>query len=152
MKTKSYGQCTCGNCGQLYQVKGHYICNTCCKEKGVRIPKRLTLCDDYENLVLNPLIVAETVANRPYTGSEWSDALRSSVSIQKTEAKRQALTPNQITKFAELCDRRCHFAYNHKAKWFMRCVRSKSNAGRDELYMWCSHWLAAFCEQAGESL
>jgi hypothetical protein len=146
MKTKSYGQCTCGTCGQLYQVKGNYICDICCKEKGVKIPKRLTLCDDYESLALNPLIVAETVANRPYTGSEWSVQLRSNALVQKIETKRLKLTPDQITKFAELCDKRCNFAYKHKAKWFLKCVCSKSNAGRDKLYMWCSHWLAAFCE------
>ncbi len=42
------------------------------------------------------------------------------------------------------CDIVCRNAYANKAKWFEKCVKSKTNAGRDQLYVWTAHWLAAY--------
>lgn len=95
----------------------------------------------YEDLALIPLIVAETVANRPYTGIEWSDKVRSQTDVKEIESRRQKLTQEEITRFAERFDALCKIAYQARARWFMKCVNSKSNVGRDQLYMWATHWL-----------
>lgn len=95
----------------------------------------------YDQIALLPYLIAETVAGRPYTGQEWSDQLSSSHII---EAKRAALTPEEVADFASWCDRRCRNAYENKASWFMRCENARDNSGRDQLYVYTTHWLVAY--------
>lgn len=98
----------------------------------------------YDSLPLVAIIIADTVAGRPYTGSELSERSRSPVEVAKIEALRQKMTHDQAREFAEICDARCMAAFEAKAKWFMDCVKAKDNRGRDQLYVWISHWLAAY--------
>jgi hypothetical protein len=104
------------------------------------MPKRKS----YSELELIPALIAEAVVNRPYTGDELSVALRSQRTVEAVEAARQALTAEQRAEFVRQCDERCRAAYAHRADWFMKCVRARNNTGRDQLYLWCAHWLSAF--------
>lgn len=96
----------------------------------------------YHDLHLLPYIVADTVCQQPYTGSEWSWHLRNPHNVAKTEQLRQAMTPEQQREFCQLVDQRCRAAYVARADWFKRCLHGTS--GRDQLYIWVSHWLAAY--------
>lgn len=96
----------------------------------------------YEDLPLLPHVIAETVCSQVYDGSEIS--YNSQSQILAVEAKRQQMTSEEIAEFASLCDTRCRLAFTNRAEWFRKCVRSKSNRGRDQLYVWIRHWLAAF--------
>ena len=93
----------------------------------------------YDQLPLLPNLVAETVCATPYTGAEWRDG--GSLPIAKIEANRLAMTSEDIRAFADSCDERCRKAYDANAKWFLDCV--KNDTGRDQLYVWITHWLAA---------
>jgi hypothetical protein len=104
------------------------------------MPKRTP----YENLSLVPIIVAETVCSHPYTEQEMSWQARSAERAEKVEAKRKDLTIKQRQEFVDVCDARCRAAYNARADWFMKCVRSKSRMGYDQLYIWMSHWMASY--------
>lgn len=99
----------------------------------------------YDSLILIPSVVAETVAEMTYTGSEMSDRVRDGAQVARIEAARSKMTREQVAEFARLVDARCRTAYAAKADWFQKCVkRSKSNSGRDQLYVWVSHWLASY--------
>lgn len=101
----------------------------------------------YDNLALLPSVVAVAVANRPYTGAEWSSQHRDSRSVERVEAERQQMTEDDIEAFAESVDRHCRAAYKARARWFVKIARAQDNSGRDQLYVWASHWLAAFLLQ-----
>jgi len=98
----------------------------------------------YDDLPILPWLIAETTANRPYEGIEWSDKVRNSREVERTEALRQRMTVQDIQNFADWVDKRCRLAYKKKVKWFMKCARSKTNYGRDQLYVWISHWLCSW--------
>lgn len=100
--------------------------------------------ETYDRLALSPSIIAESVCRQTYTGEEISVQSRSSALVEKTERLRQAMTLKQIRKFAEACDDRCRAAYEVQADWFEECVTAKDNSGRDQLYVWTSHWLSSF--------
>ncbi len=98
----------------------------------------------YENLHLLPYLIAETIALQPYTGEEISLQLRNAAHVAEREAQRQALTPAQVTEFAQWCDNRCREAYRSNTQWFVKIVKSKHNQGRNDLYAILAHWLAAY--------
>lgn len=93
----------------------------------------------YDELALMPRLIAETVCGEPYTGHEISNPCPSMVAT--VEAARQQM---DVTDFASYADVRCRMAYENKADWFMKIARSRSNRGRDQLYMYVRHWLAAY--------
>jgi hypothetical protein len=100
----------------------------------------------YDDLPLMPDVMAETVVSQPYTGEEWSNAARSHYEVERIERLRRALTEDQRRDFVAWVDARCRYAYEAQAEWFLKCVRSKTNRGRDQmLHVWVPHWLAAFC-------
>jgi hypothetical protein len=98
----------------------------------------------YENLAFLPSLIAETVCEREYKGQEWSPGMRLPNEIAKYEGLRKKMTPEQVKAFAEYVDQRCEQAYKAKAEWFMKIVRSRTNAGRDQLYMWVTHWMTSW--------
>lgn len=98
----------------------------------------------YEDLTIIPAMVATTVANEVYTAEEISEHIRSASVTEHIEKLRQAMTTQQHHAFVDECDRRCRAAYGAGAEWFLKIARSKTNHGRDQLYMWTRHWLAAF--------
>jgi len=98
----------------------------------------------YDSLPLIPTIIADAVCGLPYTGQEISVHLRSASDVERVESRRRAMTPEQRREFADLCEVRCRAAYKAEAEWFLKCVRSKTNAGRDRLYLWIAHWLTAY--------
>ena len=100
---------------------------------------------DYCKLSIVPAIIANVVLGEVYTGVEMSLRNRDFNQVQKVEAKRQTLTPEQRSEFADLVEKRCKNAYDADADWMLRIARSKTNRGRDELYMWVRHWLASYC-------
>lgn len=95
----------------------------------------------YEDLHLMPHLIAERVCGIPYTGQELSSPPSW---VDKIEKRRQNMTNDDVHEFSQLADQRCKAAYEIKADWFMKCVRSKTNAGRDQLYVWLTHWLASY--------
>lgn len=103
----------------------------------------------YEKLALLPNIIAEAVCARPYKGQEWSDQNRDPVRVEKIEALRRQMTPDQIREFADLADARCRAAYGVRATWFVECIRAEGDAGRDQLAIWITHWLAAYLFNPG---
>ena len=100
--------------------------------------------DNYDSLPILPWLIAETTASRPYEGIEWSLQVRNSREVERVEALRQKMTAEDIQDFADWVDDRCRLAYKKKVKWFMDCANSKSNRGRDQLYVWISHWLCSW--------
>lgn len=104
------------------------------------MPKRTP----YESLVLIPTIVAETVCSEVYSEQEYSWKVRSLDRAAKVEEKRKALTPEQIRQFADICDEKCRGAYEARADWFVKCAKSKSRTGYDQLCVYIRHWMAAF--------
>lgn len=105
----------------------------------------------YEELHLIPAIIAEGVLDQQYTGEELSVRLRSGASVAAIEKARVDMTFEQKKAFVELCDTRCRVAYEKKASWFELCVLKQDNSGRDQLYLWFSHWLSAFLAHRGTS-
>lgn len=96
----------------------------------------------YDSLALDPKIVAYSVATQKYTGIELSEKLRSDKQINRIESRRSLMTDSDIKDFIETVDSRCRVAYEAGVDWFMKCL--KDNRGRDQLYIWVSHWLSAF--------
>lgn len=99
----------------------------------------------YDELVIVPSIIASEVAAETYTGQEVSVQLRSGRTVDAVEKRRKQLTDAEVREFAELCDKRCRAAYEAGAPWFRKIARSKTNAGRDQLYQWVRHWFSAYC-------
>lgn len=98
----------------------------------------------YENLHLLPGLIADVVSTRPYTGSEWSGHARSGSDVDRTEALRQAMSPESRQAFCECVDALCRAAYEARADWFLKILRAKGDSGRNQLYLWASHWLAGY--------
>jgi hypothetical protein len=95
----------------------------------------------YDQLHLIPSLIAKVVCETPYTGKECNNMC--SYSVEKTEKERQKLTPEEINTFVVTADILCRKAYEMKASWFINCVKS-GNRGRDQLYVWITHWLASY--------
>src|SRR5581483_722662 len=93
----------------------------------------------YDQIALIPAVVAKTVCEREYTGSEGSGQ-----DVAKVEGLRRAMTPAHVQAFVKHFDTLCRLAYKEQAEWFMKCVRSQSNRGRDQLYVWAAHQLCGF--------
>jgi len=91
---------------------------------------------------LIPQVIAETVVGRPYDGTEMSNQSQSN--IDRIESWRKNMTPEQRLSFINYAVQYCIDANKVKAKWFLQCVNSKTNRGRDKLYVWIQHWLAGF--------
>jgi len=107
----------------------------------------------YERLALIPEIVAEAVCRYPYTGAEWSLQNRpSQKEIAEVEDKRQVMTIEQEREFSDRCGARCRAAYERNAKWFMECVKAKGDRGRNQLYVWMSHWLVSYLNNSEKFL
>lgn len=104
----------------------------------------------YDDLVIIPRIVAETVVQRKYTGNEVSDRQWSADKVRHIEQLRSQMTEEQRNDFAKYADDYCRAAYDRKADWFMKCIRSKSARGRDQLYVFVTHWLAGYLIQKNE--
>lgn len=100
----------------------------------------------YDQLVLMPIVIADTVALQPYDGGDISDRNRSQSHIEKIEALRLVMTSEQLIEFGELVDKICRDAYEKDKEfpWFMKIVKSKGNRGRDQLYIWVKHWLSSY--------
>lgn len=94
----------------------------------------------YEHLPLIPSIVADTVCRTVYTGREASNL--SASHVERTEALRRRMTDDDINDFVIQSDKRCRAAYSVRARWFMSCLNG--NRGRNQLYVWMSHHLAAY--------
>lgn len=95
----------------------------------------------FDDLPFLPSVIADTVCRQTYTGAELLDSIP--LAVAKIDGRRLLMTEDEIRQFAEDCDTRCRQAYGRKDRWFMKCVRAKGNAGRDQLYLFISHWLAA---------
>lgn len=96
----------------------------------------------YDDLALVPSIVADAVCRKPYTG--WENPEIGAALIAEIESRRSTMTPESVREFAELADRYCRDAYAAGAEWFLEIARSKTNRGRDQLYVWITHWLSAY--------
>lgn len=98
----------------------------------------------YDELQLIPSLIAERVAMEPYTGHEMSIKVRSQGTVDAVESRRKEMTDDQRRKFVMYCDTRCRQAYQNNAKWFKSCITASGDKGRDQLYVWISHWLSCF--------
>jgi hypothetical protein len=98
----------------------------------------------YEDLPFLPWLIGETVCQREYKGQEFRPGTVSSQWIAKYEALRKKMTEAQIRDFGLHVDWKCKAAYEAKAKWFMKIIKAKGNAGRDQLYVWATHWMVAW--------
>jgi hypothetical protein len=96
---------------------------------------------EYDELPLIPSVVARRVCELPYTGYELDHRPEL---VEAIERRRYLMTEADIRAFVKQTDERCRAAYEEKADWFMKCVRSKTTRGRDQLYAWVSHWLSSF--------
>jgi hypothetical protein len=105
--------------------------------------KTVKRCKKYEDLTLLPAIIADAVCGREYKGEEYSDALRDSRMAERVEALRKKMTQEQVNEFCQLADNRCKRAYECRAPWFEKLLRH-SDGGRDQLYVWLSHWLSSY--------
>ena len=101
----------------------------------------------YDDLALIPSVVAKQVCLEEYTGQELSNP--DGVQVAKVESLRIAMTSNQIADFALKSDSHCRAAYRFNFRWFMDCVKKEN--GRDMLYQWMRHNLAAYLLNRPES-
>lgn len=99
----------------------------------------------YDYLPIVPTIIADTVVGEVYTGSEVSDHSRCGRTVTAVEAVRSGLSMDERREFADLCEKRCRAAYEADAEWMLKIGRSKTDRGRDQLYVWIRHWLSAYC-------
>ena len=98
----------------------------------------------YESLNLIPFIVAESVCMREYKGQDLSEGARSHSLILILESKRKKMTEKEIFDFSSKCDDRCEVAYDAKSMWFEDCVQAIGSNGRDQLYVWMTHWMVSY--------
>jgi hypothetical protein len=98
----------------------------------------------YDNLPLVPTIIADVVANREYTGQELSIQIRSGDFVNRIEGLRKRMSETYLRRFIEMVDSRCRTAYENDADWFMKIVHARGESGRNQIYIWVSHWLAGF--------
>jgi hypothetical protein len=89
-------------------------------------------------------MVASSIAMTEYKGEDLSVRSRNAAFINKFEAKRKAMTSEQIEEFSSLVDTLCRNAYDADAKWFMDIANASGNKGRDDLGSWMSHFLVSY--------
>jgi hypothetical protein len=99
----------------------------------------------FDDLSILPGVVASQVLAEVYTGQEVSDHARSPKQVASIERIRQQLNPGQRLQFETATELRCRKAYACDAPWIIKIMNSNSNAGRDMLYQFVRHWLAAYC-------
>lgn len=88
----------------------------------------------YDQLSLIPSVIAGVVVGEAYTGCH----------ADRVEPLRDRLTPDERLAFVDAVDQRCRAAYECRAAWFDKIIKSRTNAGRDQLYVWVRHWLAGY--------
>ena len=90
---------------------------------------------------LSPYIVATTIIDEVYTGREMSNPTR----VEEIEAERKKIQEDYgwRRRFGQDCSLRCEQAYYAGEPWIVKIMRSKTDRGRDQLYNFCRHWLAA---------
>lgn len=99
----------------------------------------------YDDIPVLPSIIAETVCSEVYTGQEWSLQRRPGIAyIERIEAARKAMTPEQVREFAGLADTWCHKAYEQRVSWMLDAAEAKDSSGRDSLYVFIRHWMVAY--------
>ncbi len=98
----------------------------------------------YQDLPFVIHIMADTILQRPYSGKEAGELKLSSAEISELEKRRLNLTEEQKYEFRRLCDARCKLAFDLKFSWFMKCVKAKGNLGRNKLFVFLTHWMAAY--------
>ena len=98
----------------------------------------------YEHIPFIPGVIARCVTEQPYIGQDMSIQIRSAAHVATVEGLRQKMTPAAVDEFVDLTDRMCRTAFEAGADWFMKCVRSRTNTGRDQMYIWAAHWLSGF--------
>jgi len=91
-----------------------------------------------------PILVADAVAGTTFTGQDLSEKNRDGGYIAKIEARRQVMTTEELKEFCEAVDDRYLTAYLNGAEWFMDIVQSENNEGRNQLYVFVSHWLSSY--------
>ena len=94
----------------------------------------------YDELTLQPHVIAKMVVTSPYDGRELSN--NPAYMVTKVESLRQQMPELHQQAFVQACDNRCREAYEIGADWFMACLNG--NRGRDQLYNWVKHWLASY--------
>lgn len=98
----------------------------------------------YDQIPFTPFLIAAIVLDTVYTGQDISTKLRNQKNIDKVESLRQNMSVEDRVEFANMVDKRCRKAFEIQAEWFMNCVRSKNNKGRDQLYVWVYHWMTSY--------
>lgn len=95
----------------------------------------------FHSYPLSPYIVAGNVLDEVYTGREVSNPTR----VAEIEAARLRVVEDYgwRRRFSQDCSLRCELAYNAGEPWIVKIMRSKTNHGRDTLYNFIRHWLAA---------
>lgn len=99
----------------------------------------------FDALPILPEMIAANVASEPYTGQEISGGLGERT-VARIEAARAAMTGADVSEFAASCLARCQAAHHFGAAWWRKIVQARGNSGRDQLYTWTRHWLAAWLE------
>ena len=102
---------------------------------------------DYDDLPFLPYMLANTVANRPYTGQEWAFGIVSPEEVADIEALRQKMTVDDIARFETEVEDRCRKAHKNKARFWVNVINASGNKGRDQLYIWITHWLTGFLKR-----
>ena len=80
--------------------------------------------------------MGETACENPFKGSDRGWTL--------VEKLREKMTSEDIKAFGVYVDERCRKAYEEKKKWFVDIALSKTNQGRDQLYIYVANWLASW--------
>lgn len=98
----------------------------------------------YESLSILPSIIASSIALIEYKGEDLSVRSRNAAIINSIEAKRKAMTSEQVNEFSSLVDILCRNAYEADAKWFVDIANASGNKGRDDFGSWASHFLVSY--------
>lgn len=98
----------------------------------------------YDLLPLVPTVIAEGICAEPYAMQEFSEGNRTQGQIDKIEALRLKMTPEQVTEFADLAEAKCRKAYAAKAAWFEKLLKNRRDGGLGQLHVWIRHWMAGY--------
>lgn len=85
------------------------------------------------------------VALNPYDGSEFS--VRSKMDTEMIETLRKSLWGGEfydVSEFNNACHKFCRDAWEAKADWFMKIVRSRKKEPHLLLLSWIQHWMTAY--------
>jgi hypothetical protein len=98
----------------------------------------------YDDLPFVPTLIAKTICEMTYDGKEINNPSASEVA--KIEALRLKMTRAEVDEFAAICDLRCRTAFESKAAWLEKCIKANGNLGRDQFYLWMTHWMTAYLQ------